>query len=237
MASVIAPLLSQNRMPIIGDPNTPRQRASRSRSAASAARRAVMSRLTQTSADTPPSSPRKRRRVNLDPAAAASQALDLQLDRRRLAAEDVRRERSAGGAVGVGGQHLEPDADGVEAGVELDQGAAGGIEIEDGAVAARPARRRRGRRRRWTRRLASRSASCRLACASRSTCSSSSRTLAAAETASTRSVSRTSSRAGIACPAFARAIGHAPWAWVRHRGRTRQAYSMDPSHGLGKDTN
>ncbi len=58
MASVIAPVRSQNMMPTIGEPKTPRQRASRSRSAASAARRAVMSRLVQTIAATVPSSPR-----------------------------------------------------------------------------------------------------------------------------------------------------------------------------------
>ncbi len=38
--------------------------------------------------------------------------------------------------MGVGGQHVEPDTDGVEAGVELDQVASGGVQIEDGAVVA-----------------------------------------------------------------------------------------------------
>jgi len=38
--------------------------------------------------------------------------------------------------VGIGGQHVEPDAEGPGARLELDQRAAGGIEIEDGAVAA-----------------------------------------------------------------------------------------------------
>ena len=78
----------------------------------------------------------QRCRVDLDPAAAAAQALDLQLDRGRFSAEHMRGERSAGDAVGIGGQHVEPDADGAGAGVELDQVAAGGVEIEDGAVGA-----------------------------------------------------------------------------------------------------
>jgi hypothetical protein len=73
--------------------------------------------------------------VDLDPAAAAAQALDLQLDRRRLAAEDV------GRAIGrrCGGDRwpaCRAGRRGAGTGVELDQVAAGGVEIEEGAVAA-----------------------------------------------------------------------------------------------------
>ena len=95
-----------------------------------------MSRLTQTSAVHGAVVAAQRRRVDLDPAAAAAQALDLELDRGRFAAEDARRERSAGRAMGIGGQHVEPDTEGAGTGVELDEGAAGRIEIEDRAVAA-----------------------------------------------------------------------------------------------------
>ena len=38
--------------------------------------------------------------------------------------------------MGIGGQHVEPDADGAGTGVELDQVAAGGVQVEEGAVAA-----------------------------------------------------------------------------------------------------
>ena len=76
----------------------------------------------------------QRRGVGLDPTPGAAEPLDLELDRDGVAAEHALGEGAAGRAVGIDRQHVEPDLADVGR-PRLDQAEAGGVEVEDGAVA------------------------------------------------------------------------------------------------------